>query len=277
MIRPLWAPLLLVSAISGIAAGADPVSIVPTLSKVNLSMSLRENKIDSADLRLELVTSFQHARLLGWEDARLVEASVDSGEKLIAKGTPEWKPNFGSENCENDLSIPLAVELTGFSRPPTRLTKLRIDAIAVLAYGGYRELVLPANTEGRTFASQDDKTATVQLTRKQDQWELICSTSLARRLMTVVLHNPKGDLVYYGDASQRHRNANRMVVDVPIDDIDQDARPVLILAERVELRPVRLMGDGMALFSADADPELLPLGKDHADYPALIVPGAALP
>lgn len=275
MVRSLLVPLLLVSALSGIARGADPTPIVPTLRMVNLSMSHGPD-MDSADLHLELVTSFKDGRLLGWEDARLIEASADSGEKLIAQVNPESTPNFSGQGSEDDLIIPLSVQLTGFSRPPTRLAKLRIDAVAVLARGGIRELVLPANAVGRTFAPQDDKTATVQVTRDQNQWKLTCSGSLGRRLMRVVLRKPEGDQVD-GYASQRERNANRLVLDVSSGDNSADARPVLILAERVELRPVRLMGDGMALFSADADPELLPLGKDHAGDPALTVPGAALP
>ena len=275
MVRSFLAPFLLVSAISVIAGGAEPTPIVPTLRMVNLSMSHGPD-MDNADLHLELVTSFKDGRLLGWEDARLIEASADSGEKLIAQGIPESTPNFSSQGSEDDLSIPLAVQLTGFSRPPTRLAKLRIDATAVLAQGGIRELVLPANAAGRTFAPQDDKTATVQATREQNQWKLTCSGSLARRLMRVVLRKPEGDQVD-GYASQRERNANRLVIDISTGDNNPDARPVLILAERVELRPVRLIGDGMALFSADADPELLPLGKDHVGDPALTVPGANVP
>jgi hypothetical protein len=275
MLRPLLVPTLLVCACSLLATGAEPVSLVPTLRSVNLSMSHGPDQ-DNADLHLELVTSFKDGRLLGWEDARLIEAKAEGGEKLMSQGIPESTPNFSSQGSEDDLSIPLSVQLTGFTRPPIRLATLRIEAVAILAQGGVRELVLPANATGRTFAPQDDKTATVLVTREQNQWKLICSGSLARRLVRVILRKPEGDQVD-GYASQRERNANRLVLDVSGGDNTAEARPVLILAERVELRPVRLMGDGLALFNAEADPELLPLGKDHAGDPALVVPGAALP
>lgn len=275
MVRTLIIPFLSITALAGIAAGAEPTTVVPTLRTVNLSMAHGPD-LDLADLHLELVTSFKDGRLLGWEDARLLEASSDSGERLVTQGIPESSPNFGGQGSEDDLSIPLALQLSGFSKPPTRLARLRIEAVAVLAQGGIRELALPATAAGRTFAPQDDKSATVQVAREQNQWKLTCSATLARRLVRVVLRKPEGDQVD-GYTSVRERNANRLVLDVASGDGSTETRPVLILAERVELRPVRLMGDGMALFHADADPELLPLGKDHAGDPALAVPGAALP
>ena len=276
MLRSFLASLLLISAMTASATAAEPTPLVPTLRSVNLSMS-RGPDSNSADLNLELVTSFTDGRLLGWTDVRLLEASADSGEKLITQGIPDSTPNYySSQGSEDDLSIPLALQLTGFSRPPSRLVKLRLDAVAVLAQGGIRELVLPANAAGRTFAPQDDKTSTVQVTREQNQWKLICSGNLARRLMRVVLRKPEGDQVN-GYANQRERNANRLVLDVSNSDNSADERLVLILAERVELRPVRLMGDSMALFSADADPELLPLGTDRASDPVMTAPGATVP
>lgn len=249
---------------------AEPAAVVPTLRSVHLQMAHGAEQ-DSADLVIELVASFPDGRLIAWQDATVVEAETDGGERLMPQGTPESTSNFGIDSSEDDLAVPLTVPLGGFTRPPARLAKLRIDAIAVLASGGTRELVLPLDGAGRTFAPQEDKLATVAVAKEQAQWKLTLSERLARRLMRVALRRADGTLAEVW-VNQRERTPNRLVLDVQANNEAADARPVLMLAEKVEQRRVRLMGDGLALFGTTTDPELLPLGANPAGDPARSAP-----
>ena len=263
-------PFLIASATFASLTAAEPVAVVPTLRSVHLQMAHGADQ-DSADLVLELVASFPDGRLIAWQDATVVEAEADGGERLVPQGTSESTCDFGNDGSEDDLAVPLTVPLGGFTRPPSRLAKLRIDATAVLASGGTRELVLPLDGAGRTFAPQEDKLATVAVAKEQAQWKLTLSERLARRLMRVVLRRADGSLAESW-VNQRERTPNRTILDVQANNEAADARPVLMLAEKIEQRRVRLMGDGIALFGVAADPELLPLGENPAGDPAKVAP-----
>ncbi len=251
-------------------AAAEPVAVVPTLRSVNLQMAHGADQ-DSADLTLELVASFPDGRLIAWQDAAVVDAEAEGGERLVPQGTPESAPDLANSASEDDLAVPLTVQLGGFTRPPSRLTKLRVDATAVLASGGTRELALPLDGVGRTFAPQEDKLATVAVAKEQAQWKLTLSERLSRRLIRVVLRRADGSQADCW-VNQRERTPNRTVLDVQANNEAADARPVLMLAEKIEQRRVRLMGDGLALFGTTTDPELLPLGANPAGDPAKAVP-----
>ena len=130
--RPALLLPLLLSLTCGVLAAQEPQRIEPTLDSLNLQMS-RGADGDEGTLQLGLVTQFPERRLLGWKDATVITAESDDGQRLKPAEISDVWASLSRES-EDDLAVPLAISLGGLTSPPLRLKRLRIQAIAVLAY-----------------------------------------------------------------------------------------------------------------------------------------------
>ncbi len=276
MAEPVWSaamprPLpgfLLIPFLSATLSAAEPPIALPSLRSVHLVMQ-RGPEQESAELTCDLVTAFSDARLVTWEDARVERIDSDDGTPLIADQPPTGAPPLDGSAGVDDLLVPLHLTVRGFARPPLGLKTLRITATAVLATGTPRELALPLAAAGRSFAPQDDPAATVVVAVENGQWKLTLAEKLMQRTLRVLLRTADGDAVE-GVPTIRERVAGRTVIDMATDnDLTEEAHVVVVLAEHIELRPVRLAADDLALFGPRRDPELLPLGREPAHTPTI--------
>ncbi len=261
---PLMVPLAL-------AMGAEIPAILPSIRSVNLQMT-RNGEQDSAQLNLELVTRFSDGQLLGWSDVQILSAEGPEGHlDGTATGTLPQIQNNHNES-EDDLSVPLTVEFSGFIRPPTLLKKIRISATALISHGTTRELALPENANDRTFAPADDRKATVSAKLEKDHWRLEMTGPLAERCVRVVLRRADGTEME-SNLNQNQSSPQRSVIDLRSNNGDlAGSRPVLILVEKIERRAVIIAAEQLELFGSSADPEMLPLGGDPAAPKAKVVP-----
>lgn len=251
-------------------AAQEPLTVVPTVRSVNLQMMRNVNQ-DSAQLSLELVTRFSDGRLLGWSDVQIISIESQDGMRLTGEGHgTSTLLQFG--NSEDDLNIPLSLELGNFLQPPLALKKVRILATALIGHGATRELALPATANGRTFAPADNRAATVSVTAEKNHWRLDLSGALAERCVKIVLKNQDGVEVE-ANLNQNQASPQRVRFDLqPNDGAMTGTYPVLELVEKIERRAVVVSSDHLDLFASNADPELLPLGGDPKAMKAPLVP-----
>ena len=241
---------------------APPAEISPTLHAVSLAMR-REALQNSNSLQIALAANFATGRLVGWTEVQVLEARADDGSRL-ATGliSDAFVPR--ERESEDDLALPLMVELSGFVLPPLRLRTLRIAATAILTAGADQTLVLPAKAAGRTFAPADDRTATVTVTGNPNSLSLLLTGALADRCRKIRLVRADGTPEPSTCATMERTQGRELLEISPESGVLGDVRPVLTLASRVERRAVILVSNHLTLFGPDRDPELLPLGQDPA-------------
>ena len=267
---PLISGALVLGLSPQVQAAQEPPVITPTVRSVNLQMS-RSADQENAQLSLELVARFADGRLLGWSDIKIDSIESADGTRLTGEGHGTTTLlQFGQS--EDDLSIPLFLEITNFTQPPASLKKIRIRAVALIGHGATRELVLPANANGRTFAPADNRAATVLATLEKDHWRLDLTTALAERCVKITLHNADGS-ENEASLNQNQISPQRVRVDVQPGNGDvTGTHPVLERVEKIERRTVLISTEHLDLFANNADPELLPLGGDPKAVKAPIVP-----
>ena len=251
-------------------AAQEPISITPTVRSVTLQMTRNADQ-DSAQLSLELVARFADGRLLGWSDVQIITIEGPDGVRLTGQGHGTTTLlQYGTS--EDDLHIPLSVELMDFIQPPIALKKVRISAVALIGHGATRELVLPESATGRTFAPADNRSATVTATLEKDHWRLDLAGSLAERCVKILLKNKDG-IEVDANLNQNQVSPQRARFDLRPNDGDMSGtHPVLELVEKIERRAVVLSADHLDLFASNTDPELLPLGGDPKATKSAVVP-----
>lgn len=251
-------------------AAQEPLVITPTVRSVNLQM-MRSADQDNAQLSLELVARFADGRLLGWSDVQIIHIEGQDGIRLTGEGHGTTTL-LQSGNSEDDLNIPLSLDLANFVQPPISLKKVRISAIALIGHGASRELALPATANGRTFAPADNRAATVTATAEKDHWHLELSGPLAERCTKIILRNENGS-ENEANLNQNQVSPQRVRFDLqPNDGNMTGTHPVLELVEKIERRAVLMSADHLDLFTSNTDPEMLPLGGDPNAIKAPIVP-----
>lgn len=252
-----------------LAAAQEPLAIAPVIHSVNLQMQRGADQ-DTAQLTVELAARFADGQLLGWNDVQVVSADGPDG-RMIGQATA-GSTLLQRGDSEDDLSVPLTIEFSGFVRPPTAIKKLRVTATALIGHGVSHELALPDNATGRTFAPADDRKATVTAKAEKDHWRLELTAALAERCVHIHLRRADGtDVESY--VSQDQAGPQRTVVDLRSNEGDiAGTKPVLMLVEKVEHRAVVLASEQLDLFGSSADPELLPLGGDPAAPKDKVVP-----
>lgn len=253
-----------------VQAAQEPLTVVPTVRSISLQMMRNVNQ-DSAQLSLELVARFADGRLLGWSDVQIITIETQDGMRLTGEGHgTSTLLQFG--NSEDDLNIPLTLDLANFLQPPLSLKKVRIQATALIGHGATRELALPATANGRTFAPADNRAATVSVTAEKNHWRLDLAGVLAERCVKIVLKNQDGVEVD-ANLNQNQASLQRVRFDLqPNDGAMTGTYPVLELVEKIERRAVVISSDHLDLFASNADPELLPLGGDPKAIKAPVVP-----
>lgn len=251
-------------------AAQEPAAITPTVRSISLQM-MRNADQDHAQLSIELVTRFADGRLLGWSDVQIITIEGQDGVRLTGQGHgTSTLLQYGQ--TEDDLHIPLTVELANFIQPPIALKKVRINAIALLGHGVTRELILPESATGRTFAPADNRSATVTVTGEKDHWRLDLSGPLAERCVKILLKNKDGVEVD-ANLNQNQASPQRVRFDLHPNTGDiAGTHVVLELVEKIERRPVVLSADHLDLFASNTDPELLPLGGDPNAVKTPVVP-----
>ncbi len=256
--------LLGAAATAGHAAEAlPPVEITPTLHAVTLEMR-REALQNSTSLQIALAANFATGRLVGWTEVQVLEARAADGSRLTT-GQISYIFAPRERESEDDLALPLMVELSGFVLPHLRLRTLRIAATAILTSGVDQALVLPAKSAGRTFAPTDDRTATVTVTGNPHSLTLLLTGTLADRCRKVALVRADGAPEPSTSATTERTQGHELLEISPESGVLGDVHPVLTLASQVERRAVILTCSQLTLFGPDRDPELLPLGQDPAD------------
>lgn len=267
---PLVSSVFALSLSLQVQAAQEPLAITPTIRSVNLQM-MRNADQDSAQLSLELVARFADGRLLGWSDVQIISLEGQDGIRLTGEGHGTTTL-LQTGMSEDDLNIPLTLELANFIQPPLSLKKVRISAIALIGHGATRELTLPATANGRTFAPADNRAATVTATAEKDHWRLSLSGPLAERCVKIVLRNEDGS-ENEANLNQNQISPQRVQFDLQPNNGDMTGtHPVLELVEKIERRLVMLSSDHLDLFASNSDPELLPLGGDPKAIKAPIVP-----
>lgn len=251
-------------------AAQEPMVISPSVRSVNLQM-MRTSDQDSSQLSLELVARFADGRLLGWSDVHIISVESQDGTRLTGEGHGT-STLLQSGFSEDDLNIPLSLELANFIQPPISLKKVRISAVALIGHGTTRELILPATANGRTFAPADNRAATVTATAENNHWRLDLAGPLAERCVKILLKNQDGVEVD-ANLNQNQVSPQRVRFDLhPNSGEMSGTHPVLELLEKIERRTVVLSSDHLDLFASNSDPELLPLGGDPTAIKAPIVP-----